>query len=400
MRHITAAATLVWACGVFAASGRAPAQAPSAATGEDDASVRAYWTPERLTSSIPMEKHPGSTRPDGTPYSSAALAPVTGTAARVAGGLPTNLDDWTQQVYPAKDLSVSQLPAGTRLDSIDSSSDVQPDSINSSYGYPFTETRVFADGSEVKNYPYSASGRLFFVVQKSGGVDSPGNYNCGASVIAQRLVVTAGHCLGSPIISANGQGFIWYSKWLFIPADNNGTAPFGSWTANPKYVTAGGAWRLGNGTPPNEEDWGILVMNDQNGVKIAQKTGWFGFETNSLENNNVTVLGYPGNLDKGELMQQDQAQVDDSGGSNTYLIGSASGKGGSGGPWVEGFGQGPSCTGSACPTGRFNGMGVNAIVGVTSYLPSGTTGYLGASQINSDFQSEYNLACGFEKGNC
>ena len=116
MRHITAAAMLVGACGVFAASGRAPAQEAIAATGEDDASVRAYWTPERLASSIPMERHPTNTRSDGTPFSSAALSPLQEAAPRgfSAGGLPTHPDDWTQQVYPAKDLTTSQGPDGAK----------------------------------------------------------------------------------------------------------------------------------------------------------------------------------------------------------------------------------------------------------------------------------------------
>ena len=66
---------------------------------------------------------------------------------------------------------------------------------------------MFASGSEVKNYPYSASGNLFFVITRSGGINPPGNYHCTASVISQRIVVTAGHCVGSPF--TNGKGFFW-----------------------------------------------------------------------------------------------------------------------------------------------------------------------------------------------
>ena len=386
MKRITAAAMLIGVCGVIANSGTAGAQEAVAAAGEDDAAVRAYWTPERLANAIPMERHPASTRADGTPFSAGALSPVTDGAPRALSpaGLPTDLEDWTQQLYPAQDLSVTQLPEG-----------VKPNTI-SSFGYPYTETRVFANGSEVKNYPYSASGHLFFVIQRSGGIDKPGNYNCSASVISHRIVVTAGHCTGSPF--TNGHGFFWYSKWMFVPADTNGTAPFGTWTVN--VYGAGAGWRTGNGSVPNSEDWGFLVMNDQKGVKIGDKTGWFGFETNSLDGNNVTTLGYPNNLDKGELMQQNQAQVDDSGGSNTYLIGSAGGGGASGGPWVESFGQTPSCSGKGCPTGQFQTLGGNWIVGVTSYGPTGTTGYLGASQFDSNFLSQYQSLCKLKSGNC
>ena len=49
----------------------------------------------------------------------------------------------------------------------------------------------------------------------------------------------------------------------------------------------------------------------------------------------------------------------------------------------------PACTGSGCPTAQFNGLGGNWIVGVTSYGPTGTVGYLGASQFDSNFLSQY-----------
>jgi len=271
---------------------------------------------------------------------------------------------------------------------------VTPES-NSSYGYPYTETPVFPTSSEVKNFPYSASGHLFFTITKSGGIDPPGNYQCSASIVKARILVTAGHCLGSPIV--NGKGFFYYSNWLFIPADINGSAPFGSWTWSYGIVASG--WYNGTGAVPNTEDWAYLILNDNNGVKIGSKVGHLGWATNSLSGNNVTELGYPCNLDNCEYMQQTQAQVDASGGSNTYLTGSAGGGGASGGPWVLDFGVGDTCSGNGCPTG-LNGLAGNYLVAVTSYAPNGTVGYLGASQFNSDFSNELTTLCNRNSGNC
>ncbi len=364
------------------------AQVPAAAEPQSDAAVRAYWTSERLGSAKHMEHHPSSLRSDGLPLATATLSPestglLAGAPEFSAPGRPTVSIDLKEQLYTPKDIKKSATELG-----------VTPDS-NSSFGYPFTETPVFPLGSQVENYPYSASGHLFFTITKSGGIDAPGNYSCSASIVQHRILITAGHCLGSPVV--NGQGFNYYTNWLFIPADINGTAPFGSWTWNYGIVASG--WYNGGGSLPNSEDWAFLILNDNNGVKAGSEVGWLGSATYALSGNNVTELGYPCNLDSCEYMQQTQAQVDASGGSNTYITGSAGGGGASGGPWVLDFGAGDSCSGNGCPTG-LSGLGGNYVVAVTSYDPSGTVGYLGASQFNSDFSNEFTTLCNRNSGNC
>ena len=90
-----------------------------------------------------------------------------------------------------------------------------------------------------------------------------------------------------------------YSNWLFVPAYNAGAAPMGSWTANTEYVT--NAWYHSDGSVPNQQDVGMLVINDLAGgapETIGTVTGYLGYFTNQLANNNVTMLGYPCNLDR------------------------------------------------------------------------------------------------------
>lgn len=378
----SAAVTLAGSLSIVPASAAAPGA--GLAQTESDAEVRAYWTPERMATAKPMSQSPAVVRPDGLPAGTKALPSRLGRqgySIYSPPGLPTEPEQTPMQLYGPK-ASNAALP-GRQF----------------SYGtnnYPYTTTRVFPQTSEPPNYPYRASGHLFFTITKSGGIDKPGNYLCSASMIAKRILVTAGHCVGSPHVSGSG-AFIFYTTWLFVPADMNGTAPYGSWTWS--YVLASAGWAGGNGSVPNDEDWGFLIINDQNGTSLGNKVGWFGWATGALSGNNVTVLGYPGNLDGGNYMQQNQAQIAASGGNNTYEIGSAMGPGSSGGPWVMSFGDAPTCTGNACPTGG-NAMGNNTVVAVTSYGPKGSVGYEGASDLNSDFASEENSLCAKASGNC
>jgi V8-like Glu-specific endopeptidase len=363
---------------------QAHAQFAAAARPQDDAAIRAYWTPDRLAHAIPMDRHPTAVRPDGLP---ASTHPLTGAPPRRAGVFmpgnpgPDFVPDTAPVLYTP--LQHAALPATVR-----------PPSNSGSYYY--TTSRVFPDTSEPKYYPYRAAGHLFFTIQQSGGIDAPGNYQCTASVIQQRILLTAGHCTGSPIVTG-GSGFFYYENWLFVPADIKGQAPYGTWTWS--YVYAGPGWQSGNGSVPNDEDWGMFIMADNNSKTLGSTVGWYGWLTNSLASNNVTQLGYPTNLDSANYMEQNQSQIEASGGSNTYVIGSAEGPGSSGGPWVMGFGTRPTCTGTGCPTGN-NGLGVNLIVGANSYGPSGSIGYAGASELDSNFVTIWNNLCGMGTGNC
>ncbi len=241
-------------------------------------------------------------------------------------------------------------------------------------------------------------GHLFFTITKSGGVDKPGNYECTATVIKPRVVATAAHCIGSPQ-TATGGNFSFYSNWLFIPADMNGTAPFGSWTAF--AWGASGAWASSNGSEPNSEDWGFLDINDQGSPAhtIASVTGYLGYLTLSLSANNLTTLGYPGNLDNSAYMQENNATTGGGANDNTWTVGSAMGAGSSGGPWIVNFGQAPSCNGPCLPSSS-GSLGATQLVAVTSYGPINAVGYLGASQFNSDWTTLLTTMCSKKTGNC
>jgi V8-like Glu-specific endopeptidase len=307
-------------------------------------------------------------------------ANFSGKAVKGSGGLPSVKPDASLQktLIPASALAESRAEAN-----VDDALSVIPDA-SSSFGARFTTSRVFPDSTTVA-YPYRTAGKLFFHDPRTGG-----NFYCSASVLRPRIIVTAGHC----VTHASTSPFLryFYSNFLFVPAYNNGSAPYGTWTPSQEWIT--NTWYFSDGSVPNPQDVGILIARDQS-TKLGYITGWLGYFTNQLGNNNVTMLGYPCNLDSCLKMQETFAQTFEYGGNNTYIYGSAMKSGASGGPWVQDFGIAPA----GAPAGL---LGNNYLVAVTSYQPTNTSlMYLGASNLNGDFLNLLlNYACVAAPGNC
>jgi V8-like Glu-specific endopeptidase len=359
-----------------------------AATSDDEAqaqktAVEQYWTPERLLSAQPMDLHPVVSQ-SGLPI--APEVPQDHAPPSGGGGAPPSVTlpaSESKVLIPPGMLAQAQAQAAESLDL-----ESQPEA-TSSFGAYFTTSRVFPDATTT-TYPTRTAGKLFFTEQ---GV---GDFVCSASVLRPRIVVTAGHCVAHPSTTPSQRHF--YTNWLFIPAYNNGAAPFGTWTPNGEWVT--NTWYFSDGSVPNAQDVGMLIINDHRAVgaaaqKIGNVTGWLGWEINVLSNDNVTMLGYPCNLDSCLKMQETGAQAFESGGNNTTIYGSAMRGGASGGPWIQDYGVQPV----GAPPVAFGG---NILVGVTSYGPIATSPeYLGASDLDSRFQSLLTSACGAaSSGNC
>ena len=216
---------------------------------------------------------------------------------------------------------------------------------------------------------------------------------CSAAVLRPRLLLTAGHCVHRGSGGANG----WFSNWLFAPAYENAQAPFQTWDW--RWVIVTGSWANSGGSVPNQADFAILELEDRrfdsNVRRIGDVVGYLGYHTNILQRNHTKKLGYPGNLDRGEVMHQVDSGNFRDGGSNTVLYGSDARGGSSGGPWVMNFGaQSQGQTGGLRPW-------PNRIVGVTSY------GYIdpapkvqGSSILNNEFLNILNTACNHRPGNC
>jgi hypothetical protein len=175
---------------------------------------------------------------------------------------------------------------------------------------------------------------------------------------------------------------------MFIPAFNNGNAPYGTWRA--AFVATNTDW-FNSGTTPNGHDFGMLeAIDDPNVGTIGSVVGYLGWQTLGLSDNHFSMLGYPGNLDGGMLMQRNDAQTFRFNGNNTWIQATDMGAGSSGGPWVQDFGVQPA----GAPPAPGGG---NLVVGVTSYGP---IEYSGASQFDGTFTALRAFMCARRVGNC
>ncbi|MBX3640456.1 MAG: trypsin-like serine protease [Nitrosomonas sp.] len=256
----------------------------------------------------------------------------------------------------------------------------------------FTSSRVGFDAKKVdtqKSWPFSATGKLYFVANRSKG-------ECTASVIRRNIVLTAGHCVYDPVKKQ-------YSKEIrFVPAFHNGTDPYGTWRVDGEPIVTE-SWRKGKGTVPNRGDYALLVMKpDNKGRIIGDVTGYYGYVTYGLDPNHVTMLGYPGNFDGALWMHRVDAQshyreiI-----GNTVIYGSDMGGGSSGGPWLENFGL----------KSNHQSQNMNYVVGVTSYGPiaedeedpdfdPNNNKHLGSSILDAQFTDILKKACARNKRNC
>jgi V8-like Glu-specific endopeptidase len=235
----------------------------------------------------------------------------------------------------------------------------EPDEFGTS-NLPFSTARAdLSTGTTNTQYPYRASGKLYFQDANNH------TFVCSASMIKRGLVVTAAHCV------ANYGQSQYYHNWHFFPGYRRGAAPYGNWTVYQAWVKTA----YYNGTDNCHvygvvcpDDVAVLLLNPQNGTYVGTRTGWYGFGYNGFGFTrgltHVTQIGYPVCLDNGTRMERNDSQgfVSSVNSSNT-VIGSLMCGGSSGGPWLNNFGVRPALT------GQINGSAFksNVVVGVTSW---------------------------------
>ncbi len=347
-------------------------------TAQSSTSIEQYWTPERLRTARPAPMPSTTFERLGTPVlpqgsdshqSGEEFVPIVNPRRPRDSGTILHPDEDHGEA-PQYDAEISPRMVGGR-------------------GYPFTTRRV-SPNSTVTSDRYRRVGKLFYTAPD-------GDWSCSAAIIQRRLILTAAHCIH------DREEKKYHTNFLFVPAHNGSasqSAPFCQWTGRSPRVTS--RWRSSSGFPA-VDDFGIVEIRERNcggqTRRIGDYLGWFGWSTNSLLGNNITELGYPGNLDQGRRMQITQ--------SNVYRrtstigeIGSAMSSGASGGPWVQNFGVPPSGQVAVGPSGQ---RGFNQIVAVRSFsiqAQHNTLQFGGANTLNSRFVTLFNAACARHSRNC
>ncbi|WP_160667252.1 trypsin-like serine peptidase [Pseudarthrobacter sp. ATCC 49987] len=125
--------------------------------------------------------------------------------------------------------------------------------------------------------PVKHIGKVFFTL---GGT----NYVCSGNSVSstnKSTVSTAGHCVNE------GPG-AFATKFTFVPAYLNGSAPYGMWTAKALYAPT--QWSSGGDMT---YDTGFAVMNTLNGQKLADVVGASGVQFNAARGLSYKSFGYP-----------------------------------------------------------------------------------------------------------
>ena len=107
-----------------------------------------------------------------------------------------------------------------------------------------------------------------------------------------------------------------YSNWRFVPAYNNGTAPYGTWTAKSATVLTSyfnGSDSCAQRGVVCQNDVAVITLNPQSGAYPGTKTGYLGYGWNGYSYNSsgqvlISQLGYPVALDNGALMERTDSQ--------------------------------------------------------------------------------------------
>ncbi len=277
-RHRTALSVLLSAgalvAGVLTAA--TPSVAADAPASFRQQHTQGFWTAERMRSATPL---------DVTAVPGAARTPVATSAA-----------------------TLSAAPTA-----------IAPTAAASPTAFPQAGGAWTGGGAVVKT-----SGRVFFTM---GGRTA----SCsGDSVTSANgsTVMTAGHCV-------KYQG-AWHTNWVFVPAYNNGSAPYGQWSATKTFATD--QWAA---SEDMNMDVGLAVVAPLNGQTLSQAVGAQGLLFNGGYNKKMYSFGFPaaapydgtklvycsGNSGKDFLLTKDHSLA-------CNMTG-----GSSGGPWFQDFNE-------------------------------------------------------------
>ncbi|NUT91523.1 MAG: peptidase [Saccharothrix sp.] len=120
------------------------------------------------------------------------------------------------------------------------------------------------------------AGRVFFTYQGR-------NASCSGNAVTsanKSTVITAGHC-----VKLDGA---YHTNVAFVPAYNNGNAPYGTWNARATYATP--QW---DASEDINYDIGSIVVGQVGGQYLTDVVGAQGIAFNQAKADNMYAFGYP-----------------------------------------------------------------------------------------------------------
>jgi V8-like Glu-specific endopeptidase len=224
-------------------------------------------------------------------------------------------------------------------------------SANGTQNLPFTVARAHPNPFTVYDPEYLPVGRLVIDYGTKAGL-------CTATLIRPSVVLTAAHCLEP--FGTGGKGAakaVEFTPGLWSGAPK--ASPYGTFKGSVFVVPK--PWTLGTDTADvngsRNNDVALVVLQKKDGKRAGDLAGTIKVGFNgagfvprwSQKIAQVTVLGYPSNLDGGNRMIRLDAPAAVNAWSNAinYQFGSNMGGGASGGPIIINFGAPPTLTGTA-----------------------------------------------------
>ncbi|MHC6591704.1 trypsin-like serine peptidase [Arthrobacter sp. C152] len=207
---------------------------------------------------------------------SAAPAPADGKSNPSVAGITVDTsgaaDYWTaermQAAIPGDVLAAKALERGNR-----SSTDVVEK------GKPSTTKATKGKPTIAKSEnPVSHIGKVFFTMGTT-------NYVCSGNAVASTngsTVATAGHCVNE------GPG-AYVTNFVFVPAYDNGAAPYGKWAAKALYAPS--QW-VSNGDMTYDTGFAVVNRNTQSQT-LTSAVGGSGVAFNQARGLTYTAYGYP-----------------------------------------------------------------------------------------------------------
>jgi V8-like Glu-specific endopeptidase len=196
----------------------------------------------------------------------ASAAPSSNTVTISASSQERARSFWTaERMRAATPMDMPRLTATPGKVPVGAPSVVEPQAFPNG-GSPWT------GGGTVVN----TTGRVFFTYQGRTA-------SCSGSAVTsanRSTVITAGHCVKL--------GGAFHTNWTFVPAYNNGAAPFGTWTARALMATP--QWVASENIT---YDIGAAVVNTLNGQALTDVVGGQGIAFNKPRGQNMYAFGYP-----------------------------------------------------------------------------------------------------------